>query len=194
VLEALRSAQQVLRVTLGRELEQKSIQAVLTLCDKKGVAVDYMPKAKLQILCGAVVHQGYVAELTDYRYLTADDLFHLISETSRPLILILDQIQDTHNLGAIIRTAESAALTALVIAEKGGAEINATVAKTSAGAVFHCAPPATTTSTTALEPTRSSALTLSVFVSIMPRVSSKTHNNGMWPLTFIPWGFPFNLY
>ena len=100
--------------------------------------VDYMPKAKMQILCGAVVHQGYAAELADYKYLTEPDLLQLIGNTARPLILILDQIQDTHNLGAIIRTAESVNLTALVMAEKGGAEINATVAKTSAGAIFHC--------------------------------------------------------
>jgi 23S rRNA (guanosine2251-2'-O)-methyltransferase len=125
-------------VILGRELEKKNILPVLNLCEKKGVKVDYMPKAKLQILCGAVVHQGYVAELTDYKYLTESDLLHLINNSAKPLILILDQIQDTHNLGAIIRTAESVNLTALVIAEKGGAEINATVAKTSAGAIFHC--------------------------------------------------------
>jgi 23S rRNA (guanosine2251-2'-O)-methyltransferase len=125
-------------VILGRELEKKNILSVLNLCEKKGVKVDYMPKAKLQILCGAVVHQGYVAELTDYKYLTESDLLHLINNSAKPLILILDQIQDTHNLGAIIRTAESVNITALVIAEKGGAEINATVAKTSAGAIFHC--------------------------------------------------------
>lgn len=97
-----------------------------------------MPKAKMQILCGAVVHQGYAAELADYKYLNEAELLQLIGNTARPLILILDQIQDTHNLGAIIRTAESVKLTALVLAEKGGAEINATVAKTSAGAIFHC--------------------------------------------------------
>lgn len=138
VLEALRSAHQVQRVILGRELEKKNTLPVLNLCEKKGVKIDYMPKAKLQILCGAVVHQGYVAELADYKYLTETGLFDLIGNTAKPLILILDQIQDTHNLGAIIRTAESVNLTALVIAEKGGAEINATVAKTSAGAIFHC--------------------------------------------------------
>ncbi len=125
-------------MTLGRELEKKNIIPVLKLCEKKGVAVDYMPKAKLQILCGAVVHQGYVARLSDYKYLNEEDFFQLLHKISQPLVLILDQIQDTHNLGAIIRTAESVNLTALVMAEKGGAEINATVAKTSAGAIFHC--------------------------------------------------------
>lgn len=97
-----------------------------------------MPKAKLQILCGAVIHQGFVAQMGEYRYVMENNLFQFIKEDPHPVILILDQIQDTHNLGAIIRTAESVRVTALVIAEKGGAEVNATVAKTSAGAIFHC--------------------------------------------------------
>jgi len=125
-------------VTIAPELEKKSIVPVLNLCTKREVPVEYMPKAKLQILCGAVVHQGIVAQLTDYKYLSTADFYHVTNSTARPVVLIMDQIQDTHNLGAIIRTAESVNITALVITAKGGAEINATVAKTSAGAVFHC--------------------------------------------------------
>jgi len=128
----------VYKVTIGRELEKKNTISILEWCEKRIVPVDYMPKAKLQILCGAVVHQGYVAQLGDYQYVMESDLFQFIKDNPRPVILILDQIQDTHNLGAIIRTAESVNITALVIAEKGGAEVNATVAKTSAGAIFHC--------------------------------------------------------
>jgi 23S rRNA (guanosine2251-2'-O)-methyltransferase len=119
-------------------LENKQISSVLSLCQQRNIPVDYMPKAKLQILCGPVVHQGFVARIADFQYLVEEDFFKTLKNQSHPLLLILDQVQDTHNLGAIIRTAESVKLTALVIAEKGGAEINATVVKTSAGAVFHC--------------------------------------------------------
>jgi 23S rRNA (guanosine2251-2'-O)-methyltransferase len=128
----------VLKVTLGTELEKKNVAPVLNLCAQRDIPVDYLPKAKLQILCGAVVHQGFVALLAEYKYLSNLDFFNLLKSKINPFILILDQIQDTHNLGAIIRTAESVNLTALVMTTGGGAEINATVAKTSAGAVFHC--------------------------------------------------------
>jgi 23S rRNA (guanosine2251-2'-O)-methyltransferase len=94
-------------------------------------------KAELQKYCGAVVHQGVVAQIPHYHYIDQTALLQRIKTTETPLIVLLDQIQDTHNLGAIIRTAEICGVTALVIPEKTSAAVNPTVIKTSAGAVFH---------------------------------------------------------
>jgi 23S rRNA (guanosine2251-2'-O)-methyltransferase len=75
--------------------------------------------------------------MPEYNYINKSNLLSNINDIESPLILVLDQIQDTHNMGAIIRTAELCGVTAIIIPEKTSAEINPTVAKTSAGAIFH---------------------------------------------------------
>ena len=85
-----------------------------------------------------MLHQGIVAIMDEFKYLTEKKLFDTIKSTESPLLLILDQIQDPHNLGAILRTAEIAEVSAIILPEKGSASVTSTVAKTSAGAVFHC--------------------------------------------------------
>ena len=75
--------------------------------------------------------------MPEYKYINESNLVRNINDIENPLLLFLDQIQDTHNMGAIIRTAELCGVTAIIIPEKTSAEINPTVAKTSAGAIFH---------------------------------------------------------
>ena len=100
------------------------------------IPVDFLEKSKFQNLCGPVPHQGIVAQLDYYHYIAKDKLIKLTRSSRQSLILILDQIQDPHNLGAIIRTAEVAGVTLIVVPEKGSAEVNATVAKHQAGPYF----------------------------------------------------------
>jgi 23S rRNA (guanosine2251-2'-O)-methyltransferase len=83
--------------------------------------------------CGASTHQGLCAEAGGYPYVAADELLAI----DDPLIVVLDQIQDPHNLGSICRTAECAGASGVVIPERRSAEVTATVCKTSAGAVEH---------------------------------------------------------
>jgi 23S rRNA (guanosine2251-2'-O)-methyltransferase len=137
VYEALISKHPIKKVFLAYELERKDIENISTLAEKKAIPADFLPKSKLQNLCGPVPHQGIVAQLDYYHYIAKDKIIKLTSTARPSLILILDQIQDPHNLGAIIRTAEVAGITLIVIPEKGSAEVNATVAKTSSGAIFH---------------------------------------------------------
>jgi 23S rRNA (guanosine2251-2'-O)-methyltransferase len=79
-----------------------------------------------------------VAILDEFIYLSEKQLIETLQSSENPFVLILDQIQDPHNLGAIIRTAEIVGITAIIIPEKGSASITSAVAKTSAGAAFHC--------------------------------------------------------
>jgi len=137
VFEALLSSHPVDKVILALESDRQYVLKTTELARKRNIEVDFMAKSKLQILTGAVLHQGALAQLPYYQYLSDQDALQLIRDCDKPLILILDQIQDPHNLGAKIRTAEVAGVTAIIIPAKSTAQINATVVKTSSGAVFH---------------------------------------------------------
>lgn len=138
VLEALRSDHKIRKVYIAREMDKREKQRFENLAHKRQVQHIFDRKAYLQKISGPVLHQGIVAILDEFEYLTEDKLFDIIKSSENPLLLILDQIQDPHNLGAILRTAEIAEVSAIILPEKGSASVTSTVAKTSAGAVFHC--------------------------------------------------------
>jgi 23S rRNA (guanosine2251-2'-O)-methyltransferase len=138
VSEALRSKQHIKKILIARETDKKNIQPLLKFIRQQNIVVQYHKKADFQKFCGPVLHQGIVAYLDGYQYLSAAELMTRIASEPKPFILILDQIQDPQNLGAIIRSAEVAGVTAIILPDKGSAAINQTVAKTSAGAIFHC--------------------------------------------------------
>jgi 23S rRNA (guanosine2251-2'-O)-methyltransferase len=91
------------------------------------------PPEELERLCGSPDHQGIVAEVDPYPYAHADALL----EGESPLVVALDEVQDPHNLGAVVRAAEVAGATGVVIPERRAASVTAAVCKASAGAVEH---------------------------------------------------------
>ncbi len=137
VFELLRSRCTPRKVWLARETEQVDRQRIQKLCSIKNCELEELPKANLQRITGAVLHQGFAAELLHLPLLDDSEFIQLLHREKLPLVLVLDQVQDPHNMGAIFRTAEVAGVTALLLPEKGSAPLNATVAKTSAGALFH---------------------------------------------------------
>lgn len=98
-------------------------------------SVDRAEPDELAALAGSDEHQGVCAEVSDYVYAAAAALL----ESADALVLVLDEIQDPHNLGALARVAESAGASGMVIAERRSAEVTPAVCKTSAGAVEHLA-------------------------------------------------------
>jgi 23S rRNA (guanosine2251-2'-O)-methyltransferase len=138
VFEVLKSDHPVNEVVLAREMDRKDAEKIHYLSGKRNIKVTYDLKANLQKLCGPVPHQGVVAIIDEFRYLNEKRFIESIQSFQDPFVLILDQIQDPHNLGAIARTAEIAGITAIILPEKGSSSVTSTVAKTSAGAVFHC--------------------------------------------------------
>jgi 23S rRNA (guanosine2251-2'-O)-methyltransferase len=138
VYEALRSEHRISQIYIAREMDKKDSFKISNLAEKKKIKIIKSRKSDLQRICGPVLHQGVAAKLDKYKYLDTKNLQDIISSDDSPFLLILDQIQDPHNLGAILRTAESAGITALILPEKGSASVSPTVVKTSAGAVFHC--------------------------------------------------------
>lgn len=101
----------------------------------RGVEVREAPPAALTERCGTDAHQGVVAEAAAYPYADADALLRV----EAPLLVVLDEVQDVQNLGAIARSAECAGATGLVIGERRSAEVTPAACKASAGAVEHLA-------------------------------------------------------
>ena len=137
VIEALRSDYAVHKIWLAAGVSGSGIGPIKKLAEGRSVPVQTVGKNQLQNFVGPVVHQGVAAEMDPPKFLSRGAFETLLENKPQPLILVLDQIQDPHNLGAIIRTAEICGADCIAFAEKGMAKLNATVVKTSAGAVFY---------------------------------------------------------
>ena len=137
VIEALRSGVKIFDLWLAKDQEGKAVRQITNLAQKKEIPVQSVTKDKIQKLVGPVVHQGVVIRVEAGRLLSDKKFDELLAGKENPVFLILDQIQDPHHLGAILRTADLTNVDAVISAEKGSAELNATVAKTSTGAMFH---------------------------------------------------------
>ncbi len=125
----------------GRELDtlyaQKgaALGKIISLAKQRGVVVKEVSDERLTAICGTSKHGGVAAELAAASYSTVEDILTTAQERGKPpFIIIADEIEDPHNLGAIIRTAEAAGADGLIIPKRRSASLNATVFKTSAGA------------------------------------------------------------
>jgi 23S rRNA (guanosine2251-2'-O)-methyltransferase len=139
VLEALKAGRELDIVYISGEL--KGTLAVITAKAREaGVPVKTADERKLDTMCENRVHQGVIATLAQTKYLELDELLSLAAKKSggsakhKPLFIACDGIEDPHNLGAIIRTAEAAGADGLIIPKRRNVSVNATVYKTSAGA------------------------------------------------------------
>ncbi len=141
VLEALRArADEVDRlfVTEG-QVGAKAAAEILSRARESGVKVERVTRERLASLADGGVHQGVVAELRGFEYAELQDILDAAEESGRPaLVVVLDGIQDPHNLGAIVRSAHALGAHGVVIAKDRAVPITGVVAKASAGAVEHC--------------------------------------------------------
>ena len=105
---------------------------------KKGIQVQTVPKTKIEDLVGNAVHQGLVASIAAYEYADLEDVFKKAEEKGEdPFIVILDGVEDPHNLGSILRTADATGVHGIIIPKRRSASLTATVAKASTGAIEH---------------------------------------------------------
>ena len=130
VKEALR-ADKVLKVFIADGFSDKEINPLL---QQKKPYIKVVSNGELNAKCGGV-HQGIMAEIKPYEYLDFNELVRRGRNAERPLIIILDGINDPHNFGAILRSADVFNATGIVIPKHNSVSLNATVAKTSAGAI-----------------------------------------------------------
>ena len=116
-----------------------SLKQMEHLGRKEGIPVQFVPKARLDQLVPGVNHQGVVLAVAPIQYLDVDELLSRIApdreavREGKPVIVILDHIQDPHNLGAIVRSCAATGVKGLIIPERGAAPVTASAVKTSAG-------------------------------------------------------------
>ena len=138
VKEALESDQPVNKIYIIKGKKTPYISKLFQSARQKGIPVREIEKNKLQELAGNSGHQGVVAVLSQVSYSEIEDIFRRAKEKNEsPLIAILDELQDPHNLGAIIRSAEAFGFHGIVFSKDRSAGLTETVTKTSAGAVVH---------------------------------------------------------
>ncbi len=112
-----------------------SVGKIIALAKQQGVVIKEVSGERLTAMCGTPKHGGAAAELAAASYSTVEDILAAAEQCGKPpFIIIADEIEDPHNLGAIIRTAEAAGADGLIIPKRRSASLNATVFKTSAGA------------------------------------------------------------
>ena len=135
VAEALRAGRPLDSVLIARGERSGSLVALAAKCRERGIPVKEVDPRKLDALCGPN-HQGIAAVAACREYATLDDLFDLARERGEPPFLVIcDELEDPHNLGAILRTAETAGVHGVVIPKRRSAGLTSAVYKASAGAV-----------------------------------------------------------
>jgi 23S rRNA (guanosine2251-2'-O)-methyltransferase len=158
VTEALRARGRAFEwVGVAKERHDIRLQRVIEECRKIGVPVRVLPRVELDRMAGNAGHQGLVAVTSAKQYSDLDDLV-AARRGEHSLIVVLDGVEDPHNLGAILRTADAAGADGVVIPERRAAGVTGTVAKTSAGASEHLPVAKVTNVSRALEELKSKEL------------------------------------
>ena len=137
VTEALKARGRAFEwVGVAKERHDLRLQRVIDECRRQAVAVRFVPRAELDRMAGNNGHQGVVAVTSAKQYSDVDDVL-AAKRGTHSLVVVLDGVEDPHNLGAILRTADAAGADGVVIPERRAAGVTAAVAKVSAGASEH---------------------------------------------------------
>ena len=135
VFEALKSEREINKIWVAEGSQRGQMQPIIQLAKDMGITVQYVPKKKMDQL-SAGNHQGVIAQVAAYRYYDIDDLFKKAEERGEaPFFIILDELEDPHNLGSIMRTADAVGAHGIIIPKRRAVGLTATVAKASTGAI-----------------------------------------------------------
>lgn len=138
VLEAIKAGENIDMLFVQEDIKDGNIIEVIAKAKKAGVTVNDVPRSKLDKMSVTGRHQGVILRLSAVAYSELDDIFALAEEkTEKPFVFVLDGIEDPHNLGAIIRTAHVVGAHGVIIPKHRSATLTATVARASAGAIYH---------------------------------------------------------
>lgn len=132
VIESLKGDKPVYQVYMMKNVKDDKM---ISLAKRKNVDVQFVSKDKLKDMVGNVVHQGVVAQVQGYDYSTIDEILEAIPSGKQPLLLMLDGLEDPHNLGAILRTCDAIGVDGVIIGKKRSVGLTPTVAKVSTGAI-----------------------------------------------------------
>ena len=135
VLEALKSDRDINKIWIAEGSQKGSMGQIIELAKSKKVMTQIVPKKKIDAMVDGI-HQGVVAAVAAYQYAELDDLFALAEKRNEaPFFLILDELEDPHNLGSIMRTADATGAHGIIIPKRRAVGLTATVAKASTGAI-----------------------------------------------------------
>lgn len=137
VLEALNSDEEISQVYILFGQEGGIISSIRVAAKQKGIKINQVPFEKFRQITQSKIAQGVAAVKLEQKFYELHDIITEAKKSAYPLILILDSIQDTHNVGAILRSADCSGVDGVVITKHNSAPINETVVKTSAGASEH---------------------------------------------------------
>lgn len=137
VLEALNSGEEIERVFILHGQKGGIIDVIRIASKKRGIKCSEVKKERFQLLTSLSNAQGVAAVKSDLKFYPVEEIISSSKKSLYPLIVVLDSIQDPHNVGAIIRTAECAGADGIITTKYNSAPINQTVVKTSAGATEH---------------------------------------------------------
>lgn len=138
VLELLETDRDINKIFIQKGEKHGSINKIISIAKEKKIVIVEVDKQKLNAMSQTDNHQGVIAIVPPFNYCEVEDILNLAKERNeKPFILILDGIEDPHNLGSIIRTAETAGVHGVIIPKRRSASVNSTVYKVSQGAVEH---------------------------------------------------------
>lgn len=135
IIEALRAGQQVDRILIAEGVRQAD--DIKMLASEKGVKYQFVSRQKIDQLATTKAHQGIIAFLASVTYTDFDEWIESLDMSANPVVIMLAELQDPHNVGSIIRTAEAAGVSGVILAKHRAVGLTATVAKVSAGAIAH---------------------------------------------------------
>ncbi len=136
VMEAVRSGREIDKLLIAHGANKGSVQAIIAKASEKGILIKEVSAEKLDFLAGGANHQGIAAMVAAHSYSSIEEILAFAEEKGEPpFIIICDDLEDPHNLGAIIRTAEACAVHGIIIPKRRSVSLNATVAKSASGAL-----------------------------------------------------------
>lgn len=136
VSEAVRSGRPIDKIMIARGEQSGAVVGILAKAREKKIPIKEVDRAKLDYISGGSTHQGIIAFAAVKEYSTVDEIFEYAESLNEPpFIMVLDEVEDPHNLGAIIRTAECAGVHGVIVPKRRSASLSYTVGKASAGAV-----------------------------------------------------------
>ena len=152
VLEVLKSNRDINKIFIERGQKHGSIHEIIAKAKESRIVTVEVEKSKLDSLVSKANHQGVIAIVPPFNYCEIEDILEVAKQRQEtPFVLLLDGIEDPHNLGSMIRTAETAGVHGIIIPKRRSATVNSTVNKVSAGAVQHMKVARVTNITDAIE-------------------------------------------
>ena len=136
VTEAIKAGRSINKIFFAEGSRDNSLQKIIDLAKSEKIIFEFVNRSKLDKISDNGKHQGVIANVATVQYSTLEEILNLAeSKNEPPFIILLDELEDPHNFGAILRTADAVGVHGVIIPKRRSVSLNSTVAKTSAGAV-----------------------------------------------------------